>query len=329
MADWVRMVLCKLETLSLVSSSQVKSQSRPSAPVPRCWEGVLTSRFLDLVISQPSQCVSFTFLRAPVWRQYDGDSREDTRSGLCVCTYWCSHPHTRTCTTTHTHRPDNVCGPCLVCWRTLEIHLPCIPGSCLLSVRGTSEKLRGSLLQRARFHLKSECRFPERVPYYRLSFLGFRWFWGLWSRLQRPKVLLSGHGVSHFFVWGFGLTGLTWWCWWSCCNPEPIWLVLSPAVGVRWTWWGFFIVFIPSWLLLLVVRSFLCSLPSLGNSPSPPGHTERQPKLARLWSLHLFTEISFIFILGLLYAHLLKSFQFFKICSVYLTWVDDRIWKKV
>lgn len=133
MADWVGMVLCKPETLTLVSSSQVKSQNRQSAPVPRCWEGVLTSRFLDLVISQPSQCVSFTLLRAPVWKQHDGHSREDTRSGLCVCTYWCSHPHTRTCTTTHTHGPVDVCGSCPVCWRTSEIRLPCIPGSCLLS----------------------------------------------------------------------------------------------------------------------------------------------------------------------------------------------------
>lgn len=61
--------------------------------------------------------------------------------------------------------------------------------------RGTSEELHVSLLQRARIHLKSECRFPERGLYYSLSFLGFRWFWDLWfqvTKAQRSAVRTRG-----------------------------------------------------------------------------------------------------------------------------------------
>lgn len=141
---------------------------------PRAGRRVLTSRFLDLVINQPSQ-LSELYVPESSCLKTVRRRQERTLAQAFACALTDAHIHTGV------HEPQRIHTG-----QTMYVGLALFAGeprrfNCLVFLvlvscqgRGTREELHGSLLQRACIHLKSECRFPERGLYYSLSFLGFR-----------------------------------------------------------------------------------------------------------------------------------------------------------
>lgn len=206
MVDWVKMILCKHENLSLHLQQSSKMPEMAACTFWAlgggcCWSANLTNEWASgywVTLSQDNEV----------------ETVEKTLALAFECALGSAHvTHTYAFTTTHIHRSDNTCGPCHVCWGGSWIRLPV--SLVLVQVRNSVEvPCRG----KASTWRVSE--IPERVPCNRLSFLVSLDSGACDSRVHRFSWLDNGCFVSLLCegsggkVWNDG-------CSWSWFHTEP------------------------------------------------------------------------------------------------------------
>lgn len=186
------------------------------------------------------------------------------------------------------------------------IRLPCLPGSCLCQGRVTSEGQTVWKFTTESFHLKSELGFPERAPDHRLSFPGFRWFWG--SRFQVTHTRGSADWVR---VLPFVVEGSGWKVWHGGCHGSCYNTGRVGCCGAQQT--VGFPLSSASFLGAAVVCSLLWSLPDFLVIPSSlSSHTKTRTRVWWALKSSSFHKDFLGLYTGSTLCLLLKSFQFLK-----------------